>query len=111
MKPKKETVIKAIEDSSGNLSTIALRLGVSWPTARKYVQSWEATRIAFESERERLLDVAENRLLHAVDKGDRWAVKFFLMTQGKSRGYTYETDHNVKATVMVNFGEASLKDV
>jgi len=104
-------VLKAIEDSQGSISIVAKRLGCSWPTARNYIKKWDSTASALNEEREGTLDIAENRLVKAVDDGEPWAVKFILLTQGKHRGYTYELDHAVNVTVNLDFGDSRLKDV
>ena len=42
---------------------------------------------AFTEAEETVLDVAENRVVTAVNSGERWAVTFYLKTKGRKRGY------------------------
>jgi hypothetical protein len=43
-------------------------------------------------ERESMKDDAESALYKAVLEGEPWAVKFFLSTQAKDRGYSLRTE-------------------
>lgn len=52
-----------------------------------YVREYEACGEAKAHGKERMLDLAESRLGSAVDKGEAWAICFYLKTQGKQRGY------------------------
>lgn len=84
-------ILKAIENSGGIISTIAKRLGCDWMTARRYIDAHIEAVQALKAEQEAMLDMAESNLLAQVQSGDFPAVKFYLMTKGKERGYTYET--------------------
>lgn len=86
-KPTRQAVINAIEGSAGIVSNVARKLGVAWHTAKRYIESWEATREAFEAERERVTDLAESRLIDEINGGEQWAVKFWLTTKGRTRGF------------------------
>jgi hypothetical protein len=54
---------------------------------------WPGLRDVVAEMRERNLDVGEVMLIDAVNNGAPWAVRFFLLTQGKARGYTERTEH------------------
>lgn len=82
-----DETLAAIAGSCGLVSLIARKLGCSWDTARKYVDRWKATRIAIEAEHGQTLDLAESKLFEAIQRGEPWAVKFYLTTKGKDRGY------------------------
>lgn len=82
-----EQIEKAIAGSLGIMSTIAKRLGTDSHTAKKYVERYAATRQALADETEFTYDLAESRLLKAIEKGEAWAIKFYLTMKGQSRGY------------------------
>lgn len=88
----KEATLQAIKGSLGIVSTIARRLQCESRTAKKLIDKWEETREAFESEKEFVLDLAENGLYDALLKKEQWAVKFILSTKGQSRGYVQTTE-------------------
>jgi hypothetical protein len=84
---KSEKVIKAIEDTRGNVSAAAKSLRVSRTTLYKYINERATVKAALDEARETMLDNAESALYRAVLNGESWAVCFYLKTQGKSRGY------------------------
>jgi len=85
--------IEAIKDSGGIVTTIAQRVGCAWHTAKKYITNHPTVAQAWQDEREKLKDVAEVQLVKQVNNGEQWAVKYYLSTQAKDRGYTQRTEH------------------
>ncbi len=83
-----EDVLHAIDGSEGIVSDVARVLVCEWHTAQRYIEKWESTREAFKGEEEMLLDTAEKKLGSKVKRGTSWALKFYLSTKGKRRGYT-----------------------
>lgn len=79
--------LKAVEGSFGIKAVIARKLGCSRQTVDKYCKKHPTIREAIEQEREMLKDMAEGRLVKAVQDGEPWAVKYVLSTLGKDRGY------------------------
>jgi hypothetical protein len=102
----KRAVMKAIDDSGGIISTVAKRLGKDWSTARRYINMWDETKAAFTAEVERVTDLAENRLIQQISEGERWAIKFWLTTKGKSRGFTQQMELAHSGGVSVNIHPA-----
>jgi hypothetical protein len=47
-------------------------------------------------QRAALLDLAEEKLREAVERGDRWAIEFVLKTLGGSRGYAAKSSRQTK---------------
>ena len=86
-----EDLLKAIDGSKGNMSTIAERLGCSWATARKYISFDSVARSHYEGETEKMLDTAERIIgdsLESVDSKVRLeTAKWLLAVKGKGRGY------------------------
>lgn len=102
----KRAVLKAIDDSGGIISTVAKRLGKDWSTARRYINMWDETKALFNAEVERVTDLAENRLIQQISEGERWAIKFWLTTKGKSRGFTQQMEFAHSGGVSVNIHPA-----
>lgn len=80
--------LRAVPGSGGIISEIADRVGCSWITAKRNIEKYTSVKAAVDAERESMLDLAEVKLVQAVDKGDPWAIKFILATLGKTRGFT-----------------------
>ena len=91
----KEEVLEAISGSFGIVSQVAKNLnGCAWWTARKGINRWEETRLAFESEGERALDVSESQMIKQIAGGDGPMIRFHLMTKGKRRGFTEKIEYS-----------------
>ena len=80
-------IINALAKARGFVSQAAELLGMSRRRIYERVQAREALRLALEDIREGNLDMAESKLLEAVEKKQAWAVCFYLKCQGKKRGY------------------------
>ena len=91
-KPTKKKVIDAIYDSGGIIDEIARRLGVSWATARSYINKWDETKELYDVENERILDMAEQTVLESIKGGDTQDAKWILSRKGKKRGYGDNVD-------------------
>jgi hypothetical protein len=87
------TIKKAIKDSKGLYTIISEKLGCSWHTAKKYVESNEETLKAYNSENESVIDFAESKLIENIEDGDVTSIIFYLKTKGKNRGYIEKTQN------------------
>ena len=93
LKIPKEQLIDAIKKNAGIVSGILRTLEKDYKIKvtrnaiyeRKYSDPDVAD--AFTEAEETVLDVAENRVVTAVNNGERWAVTFYLKTKGRKRGY------------------------
>ncbi len=79
--------IKAIYEAKGLLTIAAAKSGIGYRTICRYVADYPSVKEAAHEAKEGLLDRAESKLYDAIDKGEAWAIAFFLKTQGKQRGY------------------------
>lgn len=89
--------IDAIPDSDGIVSVIAVKVGCSWLTARRYIDNYPTIKAAFDAERESLLDIAESVLANNIKlalqqqsgrvTADSTDAKWLLSRMGKTRGY------------------------
>lgn len=102
-RPSDKALLDAISRSGGSVTFIARRFGVTWRTARKWIDRSEATRYAFDEQEEETLDIAVLHLLAAINRGERWAIEFWLTTMGRRRGFSKPAaQHRPELTVSVN---------
>jgi hypothetical protein len=87
-----EAVAAQLRRLKGNQSAVARHFGCSREAVRKFINRREALRQVATDEREGMKDDAESALYKAVLGGEPWAVKFFLATQAKDRGYSLRTE-------------------
>jgi len=62
--------IDAIPGTGGIVSEIAARVGCRWHTAKKYIEEYVTVQEAWEAERNRIGDIAENNIIEAIKDGD-----------------------------------------
>jgi transposase len=91
-RPSNATMLKAIKGSHGIVSVVAKRLGVEWHTANTYIRADEETLQALRDEEEKVSDAAENQLVRKINSGDPWAVKFWLTTKARKRGFVSKAE-------------------
>ena len=82
-----KAVLEAIKGSGGIMSAIARRLDVTWYTAKKYVEKWQATREALLAEMESVKDIAESTLIKSIQSGNTQDAKWYLSKKAKDRGF------------------------
>jgi hypothetical protein len=106
-------IADAIEKSAGIMSVAAERLGVDRSTICRRAQKSQRLRNVIDAATERTMDVAEAALLRAVQKGEAWAVCFFLKCKAKQRGYSERTEITGPAgkPVQVSVSEAELDKI
>lgn len=80
-------VIEAINFTKGMVYLAAQRLGCSHQAVYNYAKRHPTIQACIDSNRGKLLDTAELKLLDAILKGESWAVQFALRTIGRNRGY------------------------
>lgn len=80
-------IIDALEKTHGNQAAAARALECSRNTIRNRINSSEDVKEAYDSVNEANLDKAENELMDLVRSGDFRAIKFYLRTKGRKRGY------------------------
>lgn len=81
-----------LANSMGNVSAVAKSLNVSRSTLYARINESPRLRQVLIDSRETLLDIAESIMAQKIMAGDNDILKFFLRTQGKRRGYTYESE-------------------
>lgn len=90
----KDEVLEAVRGSNGIITNVQRKLEasrgqkISWDTTAKYVDKWEETKVALQSEKEAVLDMAEHNILKdIIDRHDVGTSKWYLRMKGKERGY------------------------
>lgn len=88
MKITKTKFTESVKGSGGVQAVVAQRLGTVRSTITMYIQKnlWAAELL--HQEREKIIDLAENKLFKAADEGKQWAIERILKNLGKNRGYT-----------------------
>jgi hypothetical protein len=104
-KLKVTRVIEALQRTDGNISAAATLLRCSRSTVHTYIKTSERVAEALREVRERWGDVAEGKLREAVERGESWAICFFLKCQFKARGYIERPEPRPAPAVSINFIE------
>jgi hypothetical protein len=83
----------ALVKSAGVLSGAARILAQAYGscdrcTVTNYIERYPRLRQVLDETLETTLDLAEHKLISAIDNDAEWAIRFFLETKGKHRGYT-----------------------
>lgn len=89
---KKEEVLRAIANSGGIIEVVARKLGADRTTVRKYLKEASEYSEAMSDAREAFKDLAENKLMTAVNNNNLTAIIFTLKTIGRDRGYVEKGD-------------------
>lgn len=89
---KVEHVERALRQSHGLIHPAANLLKTAYgsctpATVRNYLKRHPTLRAAVEETIEFNLDLAETKLLKAIDNSAPWAIVFYLKTKGRQRGY------------------------
>jgi len=101
-------VIEAITQARGLVTAAARLLGCDPSTVDRYVNRYPTVAAAKRQAREGILDMAEAGLIQSIRDREPWAIKYYLSTQGKDRGYTekHEMDHRGSIEhVVIEIGE------
>ena len=81
-------LVDALAAHHGLIGPAAESLGGAPLTIRRRAAASPAIAAALAEARERTIDLAEQRLYDAIDRGELQAVMFVLKTLGKGRGYS-----------------------
>ena len=85
-------MIKAVEEANGFLSVVAQNLGMTYQGVWDRVKKDEKLRAKIAEITERQLDKTESKLFETIEKGEAWAICFYLKCKGKHRGYVERTE-------------------
>jgi len=82
-----EKVAAALEKAAGLQSVAAEALGVDRSTVCRRVAKSKRLQEVIDAAQEKTVDIAEASLIKAIQRGEAWAVCFFLKCRAKRRGY------------------------
>lgn len=88
----RDEVMNAVTNSYGIVSRVADALKCTWATARKYIEMYEDAKSLFSDETERVLDLAETKIIKAINLDDIGTAKWLLANKGKHRGYNQQLE-------------------
>jgi len=88
LKLTKQKIIEAIPKAHGVKKYLAEKLGVDRQTIYRYFNRYPDLEEASQEYLDSVSDVAEHHLIEAVMEGNSWAVRYWLSTRGKHRGYS-----------------------
>jgi very-short-patch-repair endonuclease len=83
----KDEIRNALIKSNGFTSIAAQNLDCHVSTITNYIAKYPELKDTLKEIREKTLDFAESKLLTHINNDNFNALKFFLQTQGKERGY------------------------
>lgn len=92
----KDELAQALIDHHGLVSVAAKALGAHRDTVYKAMKRWPTLQLVRAAAAEDVNDVAEQRLFQAIERGDPWAVQFYLKTKGKARGYVERSELDLR---------------
>jgi hypothetical protein len=82
-----QEVAAALRQAHGLKAGAAKLLNMGRSTIDAYVHKYRCCAEALEESRETMKDLGEGQLYVAVQRGEPWAVQFYLRTQARDRGY------------------------
>lgn len=88
-----DQVIVAVREGRGLMTLAAKRLGCHAHTIRNYRRRYATVAAAMDEALEAQLDLAEAKLYQLIGEGDLGAIRYFLSTRGKHRGYVERQEH------------------
>lgn len=93
-------VADALKQTKGMVYLAAEVLGCDPTTIYNYAEKFPTVKAQFQTQRGRIVDTAELKLVQAVMNGEAWAVKFALETIGRDRGYGHKIEIEGLAEVL-----------
>lgn len=80
-------VIAALQATKGLMFLAAKKLRCQYQTVKNYCDRYPEVQAVLEEERGAMVDLAEQKLLTSIRKGEAWGISLCLKTLGKHRGY------------------------
>ena len=96
----KQNFLTALEKSAGIITPACQAVGISRESIRKWRKDDADFDRAIAEVNETALDFAETALMKNIQAGDTQAIKFYLSTKGRDRGYSEKT--TIEGALTVN---------
>ena len=87
-----EQIVAALKETKGMVYQAAALLNCDSMTIYNYRDRYASVRNELEMQNGQFDDIAESKLLKAVEAGEPWAIMFRLKTKGRHRGYVEKTE-------------------
>lgn len=100
-----EEIIETLKKCRGLLYLAANILGVPHATLAYRINNTPELLESMKDQRGKTLDLAEAKLMQAVDKGEQWAITMLLRTLGRERGYVERQEVSNVTTVKLQIVE------
>jgi hypothetical protein len=86
-------VIAALVSTNGLTFLAAKRLKCDPETIRNYCKRYPSVQAARDAQRGQMIDLAEQKLLESIQRGEAWGISLCLKTLGRDRGYVERQEH------------------
>ena len=98
-----EEVKEALIKNEGYIANTARALGISYMTMHKYLHKvWPDTlEPILRTIREARTDRVESKMMQRIDEGSDYLIRYYLSSQGKSRGYGEQVAAPANQTVNI----------
>lgn len=106
----RKQVLAAVRKAVGNLAVAAKLLGCSRQTVYNASLRWKTVRAEIASQREKVVDLAEQKLIEKLKASEWPAIKYTLSTLGKARGYGPEVEPVTSVEFIVKYDKSPDRD-
>jgi len=93
LRKKQKLMIEAMVQSSNIVSLACEAVGITRQTHYNWIKANKRYAEEIESLEEKQIDLAENKLMVNVKKGNQRSIEFYLNSKGTKRGYGKNTLH------------------
>ena len=87
-----EQAAAALRKARGLITLAAAEMHADYRTLRRMVDESKTLQKVQHDAKQQVGDIAEGRLFEAINRGEPWAIQFYLRTQMQSRGYSDRFD-------------------
>lgn len=88
----KSRVIKALDAAGGIITQASVLLGVERTTLHRYLNLYPDVRDKRRQIQDKRIDIAETKVVEAIDAGDMRTVRWYLDRFGRDRGYVTRSE-------------------
>lgn len=105
-----DRIAESLRKHKGIILAVANELGYTREAIYlRIAKNDELRRVQVEA-RESMTDTAESALYKQIQRGEAWAVQFYLKTQGRARGYTDRQEIDIRVLVQQLAESAGLNE-
>jgi len=101
LKLTKQRIMESLKATHGIKKYMCEVLGVNRQTLYRYLKSNPELESEMQEHLEYITDIAEFNLIENIKKGNSWAVRYWLSTRGKNRGYSTRSESNFNSSYLM----------